>query len=144
MQRSLFGLRHGAVLGIVMVLVLTACAGGDEGGGTGGTGGSGDGGGTVAVENGNVDLSADDLEFDASVIEAPAGEEFTITFTNLESQPHNVAVLTEEGGDEIVRGEVITGPDAETTVTVPALEPGEYYFLCDVHPEMNGSVVVEG
>ena len=144
MQRSLFGLRHGAVLGIVMVLVLTACAGGDEGGGTGGTDGSGDGGGTVAVENGNVDLSADDLEFDASVIEAPAGEEFTITFTNLESQPHNVAVLTEEGGDEIVRGEVITGPDAETTVTVPALEPGEYYFLCDVHPEMNGSVVVEG
>ena len=145
MNRSSFAPRRGAILSFTLGLsvVLAACGGGDT---TGSAEASDDtsGGGTVAVVDGNVDLSANNLEFDASVIEAPAGEEFTITFTNLESQPHNVAVDTEEGGDEIVTGEVITGPDATTTITVPPLEPGEYYFVCDVHPEMNGTIVVEG
>ena len=136
-------LRSGATFSLTLglVIALAACGGDtDSPGASGGT----TGGGTVAVVDGNVDLSADDLAFDASVIEAPAGEAFTITFTNLETEPHNVAVLTEEGGDEIVRGEVITGPDVEDVVEVPALDPGEYYFLCDVHPDMNGTIVVEG
>ena len=137
-------LRRGATFSLTLGLVvaLAACGGGDPESPAASDGSTG--GGTIAVVGGNVDLSANNLEFDASVIEAPAGEEFTITFTNLESQPHNVAVDTEEGGDEIVTGEVITGPDATTTITVPALEPGEYYFVCDVHPEMNGTIVVEG
>jgi plastocyanin len=145
MNRSSFALRRGAILSFTLGLsvVLAACGGGDT---TGSAGASDDttGGGTVAVVDGNVDLSANNLEFDASVIEAPAGEEFTITFTNLESQPHNVAVDTEEGGDEIVTGDVITGPDETTTIAVPALDPGEYYFVCDVHTDMNGTIVVEG
>jgi plastocyanin len=134
-------LRRGALVAtaVALIALMAACSPSAEG-----TAGEGTAGGTIAVTNGNVDLSADDLAFDASTIQAPAGEAFTITFTNLESQPHNVAVLTEEGGDEVVRGEVITGPDAEDVVEVPALEPGEYYFLCDVHPDMNGTIVVEG
>ena len=145
MNRSSFALRRGATLSLTLglAIALAACGGGDDSDAPAASGGN-TGGGTVAVVDGNVDLSANDLEFDASVIEAPAGEEFTITFTNLESQPHNVAVDTEEGGDEIVTGEVITGPDATTTITVPALEPGEYFFVCDVHTDMNGTIVVEG
>jgi plastocyanin len=145
MYRSSFALRRGATLSVTLglAIVLAACGGGD---GSDAPAASDDntGGGTVAVVDGNVDLSAEDLAFDANVIQAPAGEAFTITFTNLESQPHNVAVDTEEGGDEIVTGEVITGPDATTTINVPALEPGEYYFVCDIHTDMNGTIVVEG
>ena len=84
-----------------------------------------------------------DLAFDANVIEAPAGEAFTISFTNNDSAPHNVSVYTEEGGEVIVEGEVID-PGASTEVQVEALDAGEYYFVCDIHPDMNGSVVVEG
>ena len=100
-------------------------------------------GGTVAVTDGTVELSAEALEFDANVIQATAGEAFTITFTNNDSAPHNVAIYTEEGGEEIVIGEVIDG-GATTEVQVPAQEAGEYFFVCDIHPDMNGSVVVEG
>ena len=140
-----FLLRRAGAASLVMTLVavLAACSAPADSG-SGAASGDNTGGGTVAVVDGNVDLTANNLVFDASTIEAPAGEAFTITFTNLEVQPHNVAVLTEEGGDEIVRGEVIQGPDETTTVSVPALDPGEYFFLCDVHPQMNGTVVVEG
>jgi plastocyanin len=27
---------------------------------------------------------------------------------------------------------------------VGALEPGTYFFVCDLHPDMNGELVVEG
>lgn len=128
---------------------LAACSsggGGDDGGDGGGAGDCPGTGGTATVTDGEVRLCADDLAFDATTIEAPAGEEFNITFTNAESQPHNVAVYTEAGGggEEIFIGEVITGPDVTTQVPVDGLEPGTYYFRCDVHPEMEGTIVVEG
>lgn len=143
MNRSSFALRRGATLSLTLGLAvaLAACGGGTE---SPAASEDDSGGGTIAVVDGNVDLSADKLKFDANVIQAPAGEAFTITFTNLEPVPHNVAVDTEEGGDEIVTGEVITGPDATTTISVPALEPGEDYFVCDIHPAMNGTIIVDG
>jgi plastocyanin len=142
MNLTSFALRRGALITLILVFAtaLAACSGSsdDSQPADGGTGG------TVTVTDGEVAISADNLEFDASTIEAPAGAEFTITFTNNESQPHNVAIYSEEGGDEIVTGEVITGPDATTQIVVPALEAGTYYFQCDVHPDMNGSLVVSG
>lgn len=140
MNRSSFALRRGALLTTTafLALALIACSPSGSDSTDGGNGG----GATVAVVDGAVAITADNLEFDASTIEAPAGEAFTITFTNAESQPHNVAVYTEEGGDEIVVGDIITGPDETTEITVDALEPGTYYFQCDVHPDMNGTIVV--
>jgi len=142
MHTPSFALRRGAVLTLAMIvgLMLAACSGGGDGEG-GGCSGTGD---TATVTDGEVAICADDLEFDATTIEAPAGEEFNITFTNAESQPHNVAVYREEGGEEIFIGEVITGPDVTTQIPMDPLDPGTYYFQCDVHPEMNGTIVVGG
>jgi plastocyanin len=107
------------------------------------SGGGGGGGATLRVTDGVVEITADDLKFNGSTIEAPAGEPFVVRFTNLESQPHNFAVDRSQGGAEIVTGEIITGPDATAEVEVPALEPGEYFFVCDVHAtEMTGTIVV--
>jgi plastocyanin len=128
-----------AALLAALIIGLAACS---SGGGNGGSACPGTG--TATVVGGEVAICADDLVFDADTIEAPAGEEFTITLTNAESQPHNVSIYTEEGGEEIVTGEVITGPDATTQVVVPALDAGTYYFRCDVHPEMEGTVVIGG
>ncbi len=129
---------------LVIGFVLAACSSGGDGSDGGGAGACPGTGGTVTVADGEARICADDLAFDATTISAPAGEEFNITFTNAESVPHNVAVYTEEGGDEIFIGEVITGPDVTTQLPIPALDAGTYYFQCDIHPDMNGTIVVEG
>jgi plastocyanin len=136
-------LRRGALLALTLgiALALAACGGGDGNGGNGNGGDGNGGGGTATVSGGTVEISADDLEFDVATIEAPAGEAFTVVFTNEEAAQHNFAVYTEEGGDVIVQGDFI-GEGETDEVEVPALDPGEYFFVCDVHPDMTGSVVV--
>ena len=139
-------LRFTAFLSLLLVVTgaLAACSSGGDGGDGGDGAGGCPGTGTATLTDGEVRICADDLAFDVTTIEAPAGEEFNITFTNAEAVPHNVAVYTEEGGDEIFVGEVITGPDVTTQLPIPALDAGTYYFRCDVHPEMEGTIVVEG
>ncbi len=148
MNSLFFALRRSAHLGLaaMLILVMAACAPADEGGNgatdaaaTDGSSGSG----TATVSDGAVEITAADLEFDASTIEAPAGEAFTITLVNDDSAPHNISIYTEEGGDEIVVGEVVDG-GGSIDVEVPAMDAGEYFFICDIHPDMNGTVVVGG
>jgi plastocyanin len=127
-------------LALALILALAACGGGEESAAA--ASGDNTGGGTVEVVDGNVDITAADLAFDATTIVAPAGEAFTITLVNNDTAPHNIAIYVEEGGDPIVQGDVFDG-GAEVTVEVPALDAGEYFFVCDLHPDMNGTVVVE-
>ena len=125
---------------LALVLVLAACSSGSDE--SAAASGDNTGGGTVEVVDGTVEITAADLAFDATTIVAPAGEAFTITLVNDYSVPHNISVYLEEGGDSVVQGDVIEG-GTTVTVEVPALEAGEYYFVCDLHPEMNGTIVVE-
>ena len=146
MTTPFFALRRGAImtLSLVLAFALAACAAGEGDSSepaatSGGDGGST--GGTATVSGGSVEITAADLEFDASTIEAPAGEPFTITLVNNDTAPHNISIYTEEGGEAIVEGAVIN--QGETVeVEVDALDAGEYYFVCDIHPEMYGTVVV--
>ena len=134
-----FSVRRGAILSLTLALavVLAACGGTTESG-------DGSGGGTIAVVDGIAELSADDLEFDAATITAPAGQPFTVLFTNLDSVPHNFSVYIEEGGDVIAEGEIIDEGETDE-VEIEGLSAGEYFFVCDLHAgEMTGTLVVEG
>ena len=56
--------------------------------------------------------------------------------------PHNFSVYVTEGGEEIATGEIINEGQTDE-VEIPALEPGTYFFVCDLHPaEMQGTIVV--
>lgn len=91
---------------------------------------------------GAVHISAQGIAFDTSEMALPAQGEAAIAFENRDpGTPHNVAIYTEQGGDAIFQGEIITGP-ASIEYRFPAPDPGSYYFQCDVHPQMNGSVAV--
>lgn len=129
-------------LALTLILVLAACSSGDDGSSAGASGDN-TGGGTVEVVDGAVEITAADLAFDANTIVAAAGEGFTVTLVNNDSAPHNFAVYVEEGGEPIVQGDVVDGGET-VEIEVPALDAGEYFFVCDLHPDMNGTVVVEG
>ncbi len=139
-----FALRRGGLLSLSLVLglALAACSGGDEPSEPAASDG-GSGGGSATVANGTVEISAADLEFDVTTIEAPSGEDFTITLVNNDTAPHNISIYTEEGGQVLSTGPW-GDPDQTVETVVTALEPGTYYFQCDLHPEMNGTLVVEG
>ena len=131
--------RRGALLSLTLAigLVLAACGGTTESS-------DNSGGGTIAVVDGIAELSADDLEFDAATITAPAGQPFTVAFTNLDTVPHNFSVYVEEGGDVIAEGDIINEGETDE-VEIEGLSAGEYFFVCDLHAgEMTGTLVVEG
>jgi plastocyanin len=88
-----------------------------------------------------VEITAQATAFDTSELLLPADKPSTIVFDNQDPLPHNVAIYTAEGGEQLFAGEIITATTAE--YPVPPLQPGSYYFQCDVHPtEMNGTVTV--
>lgn len=115
-----------------MTGTLTAEPGaGGEGGGDGG----GDGGGVTVV--------AANIAFDTDTIELPADTPTTITLDNQDpGVPHNIALYTDDTlAESLFVGEIVTGP-VTIDYEIPAIPAGDYYFHCDVHPNMSGSLVV--
>jgi plastocyanin len=85
---------------------------------------------------------------ETSCIQVPAGKPFTIHFDNRDAAtPHNIVIFpsaadVSDPSTILFRGDLLTGV-AETDYSVPTLDKGSYFFHCEVHPTMTGSVVVK-
>lgn len=91
----------------------------------------------------SISIVAQGVKFSVSSFTVPANTAFTITFENRDTVPHNVAIYdSDKLTTNLFRGTIFPGPKT-VTYQVPALPAGTYYFHCDVHPIMNGSVVVQ-
>jgi len=98
---------------------------------------------TCAPSGSALRIVANNLHFDRDCLAAPANQPFAITLNNQENGiPHNISIYpTGQGGNPLFKGEIVTG--VQTTVyRVRGLPAGTYYFQCDVHPDMNGALVV--
>lgn len=90
-----------------------------------------------------VTVTAKDLTFGQSEVSVPADTAFDLVFDNQEGAPHNVAIYTDSSASTKVSvGEIFSGP-AQKTQAVPALAAGSYFFRCDVHPDMQGTIVAQ-
>jgi len=88
-----------------------------------------------------VTLVAQDIAFDSTEVGAPANQPFTIILENREAVPHDVAIDGQGPGQgRAFEGAVVTGP-ATRWYSVPPLAPGEYVFVCTIHPAMTGRLV---
>jgi plastocyanin len=87
-----------------------------------------------------LDQTAVGTSFTESCLVAAPGK-FTVNFDNKAAGiPHNFAVLTAAGGKQIAATKVASGPVQQT---LPLdLQAGTYYFQCDVHTFMNGTLAV--
>ncbi|CAN5726941.1 hypothetical protein BH20ACT2_BH20ACT2_21420 [soil metagenome] len=111
-------------------LVLAAC-GGDEPADEAAAG-------CATVSAGEVTVVAEDLAWDPKCIEAPAKEPFTIVVDNRDDGiAHNIHLLEapEPNATELENGPVTQ----ELELTLVA---GEYRYVCDIHPNMTGTLSV--
>ena len=93
-------------------------------------------------ESTTLTLTAFDNKFDKDCLAAPADQDFTIEFSNLDRNiPHNVAIYEDASAQKkFFRGELTDGPGKQT-YSVPGLPAGTWFFRCDPHTEMNGTFV---
>src|SRR5690606_30769350 len=123
---------------IAIAAVVAACSGADAGSSQAPSEAPS---GAPSADAGALQISAKDIKFSTDTLEAKAGEPITIVFENQESAPHNVAIYTDESASEkIFAEEPFSGPKT-VTYNVPAQDAGTYYFHCDLHPNMAGSLV---
>jgi len=82
--------------------------------------------------------------FDQSAIVVAAGKPLTLTFDNKNAGvPHNVAIFDGPGeAKNLFAGEIVTGPK-QVVYNVPPLPAGSYYFVCQVHANMHGTITAK-
>jgi plastocyanin len=80
-----------------------------------------------------------ELKFDPAELTVEAGADLRVTFENRASVPHN---LTFQAPINVVT-ETVVAPGTSETVELTAPTPGEYAFVCTIHPGMGGKLIVE-
>ena len=120
------------LLSVSLAAALTACGGAGAGAGS-------DPG--VDPSDADVTVTSVDMTFAPVTVTAPAGEAFTLALVNEDAMPHNVAIYTDASRSEkLFAGEMVT--DGSVVYEIPALDAGEYFFDCSLHPNMTGTLVV--
>ncbi len=99
------------------------------------------------VPSGPVDpngptIVAKDMKFQPATVEVKAGSNVTFHFDNQDAAPHNVAIFTDSNASTPVSvGQIVSSGKADQVV--PALQPGTYFFRCDVHHDMTGTITAK-
>ena len=87
-----------------------------------------------------VAVAARDLKFMTPAVAVKAGTAFAIDFDNQDGAPHNIAI-SDAGGAKIFKGDIVSS--SKVSYQVPALAAGTYTFICEVHPDMKGTITAQ-
>jgi plastocyanin len=101
------------------------------------SGSAGASGGTA-----DVTISALNIAFEQSSVDAPAGKAFTLLFDNKDASVQHDIWIKDASGTAVFQGAITTGV-SQTIYNVPALPAGTYTFNCSIHTNMTGSMVVK-
>ncbi len=97
---------------------------------------AGGGGGQITI---GTDTAVE-LLFDPESASVAGGGTVEIVFENRSSLPHN---LTFQAGIDAAT-EPVVDPGASETLTFEAPAPGDYPFVCTLHPGMDGTLTIQG
>jgi plastocyanin len=87
-------------------------------------------------------ITAQNMAFSPATLDVTANKAFSLTFDNKDGAPHNVAIYTDSSASQSISvGEIVSG--SKTTQQVSALKPGTYFFRCDVHHDMTGTITAK-
>jgi plastocyanin len=127
--------RATALLGLVaLVVVLAACSSGAS---------AAPSGPAASVDPNALQISAKDLKFSTSQLNAPADKAFSLVFDNQEGAPHNVAIYKDQSASQKLFGQDPFAGPKTVTYQVGPLAACSYFFRCDVHTDMKGTLTVK-
>ncbi|HEX5589798.1 MAG TPA: cupredoxin domain-containing protein [Candidatus Limnocylindrales bacterium] len=118
-----------AAVGLAVLLALTGC-----------------GGATTPAPSwpaGAIVVTAEGLAFDRTELVIPADEPFTLVLVNRDGDLHNIAIRTRPSfeGELLFRHDAISASTA--VLAVGPIPAGSYFFLCELHPQMHGTVLAQ-
>ena len=87
-----------------------------------------------------VSVVAKDIAFQTTDVTVKAGAPVTIAFDNQDGAPHNIAI-SNANGQSVFKGEIVSSK--QVTYNVPSLAAGTYTFICEVHPNMKGTITAK-
>jgi plastocyanin len=122
------------VLGLLVIaFVLVACSGTS----------AAPSGPAKSADPNALHISSKDLKFSTDKLVAPANQAFQIVYDNQEGAPHNVAIYTDSSASTKIFAEEPFGGPKQVIYDVPAIAAGSYFFRCDIHPDMKGTLEVK-
>jgi plastocyanin len=91
-----------------------------------------------------LEVTAASLAFDVDQLTVPADEPFTVSVKNDDTAVHNLSIYDGDSaeGELILEGQD-AAPGATVEESVEGLPKGSYYFQCDYHPSMSGTITAE-
>jgi plastocyanin len=91
-----------------------------------------------------LEISASQSAFDRDCLAIEASTPFSVEFQNKDHYSHDFAIFENATAHDLVfRGDAFVGPKS-VTYQVGALAPGTYFYRCDFHLLMTGTLVVAG
>ena len=87
-----------------------------------------------------VTVVAKDMKFVQTAVPVKADTAFDLVFDNQDGAPHNIAISSASGAS-VFKGEIVSS--TKLTYKVPALATGTYGFICEVHPDMKGTITAQ-
>ena len=128
-MQAIFGLRRLVVA--VSLVSLQACSLGQAPTGE-----------TSASPTVTAQVIALDLAFNPATLVLPSGTPVGITLDNRDPGIlHNIAIMTADG-TLVFRGATFAGIEVRTYRVAP-LSAREFRFVCEVHPTMTGTLIVD-
>ena len=97
----------------------------------------------------SVTLVGKNIQWDLKQLYFVANKKVTVTVDNEDTSlgaPHNFGLFTNAqrtADKEIFKPAKDVSPGQKFDYVVPALKAGTYYFQCDIHTSMNGTVTVK-
>ncbi len=136
------------ITGVCCAFLVISCGSSDEISEMGTGSDSSDPPAVTSVEKGDekdvpsLVIVAKNIAYDKDILRVNAGESTKIVLDNQDKgQSHNFHVKAGEDGD--FETPIMDGPN-KRSVSVLINTPGEYQFICDVHSQMSGTLVVSG
>ena len=95
---------------------------------------------TTGTSGGDVSIVAKDIKFQQPQVAVKAGTPLAVVFVNQDGAPHNIKI-SDAAGKDVFKGDIVS--NATVTYQVPALAAGSYTFVCEVHPDMKGTITAQ-